>query len=113
MIVHKRQRAILFPLVLYSVLGLVTSYFVFHATHGDRSLAAKEKLKKDLAVLALTLDEIKKERVHWEHKIALLNDQHVDADLLEEQARHILGLVHRDDVVVMLNSHNSKDNFYE
>ncbi len=113
MIVHTRQRAILFPLILYTVLGLVTSYFVFHATHGDRSLAAKEKLKNDLSVLTLTLDALKNERAQWERKVAMLDSKQMDGDLLEEQARSILGFVHKDDLVVMLNSQGSKEGIQE
>jgi cell division protein FtsB len=109
MIVHTRQRAILFPLVLYTVLGLVTSYFVFHATHGDRSLAVKEKLKSDLSALTLTLNALKNERAEWERKVAMLDIKHIDSDLLEEQARNILGFIHKDDVVVMLDSKEIKE----
>ena len=40
-------------------------------------------------------------RKQWEQRLSLVRDEAVDRDLLEEQARHTLGRVHRNDVILM------------
>ena len=41
------------------------------------------------------------ERKSWEQRLALVRIDAVDRDLLEENAREILGRTHKNDVVIM------------
>lgn len=47
------------------------------------------------------LKAIQLERTEWEHRIALLKASQIDRDLLEERARAMLGMVHKNDVVII------------
>ncbi|MGP9822236.1 FtsB family cell division protein [Salinarimonas sp. NSM] len=102
MVVKKRLRAVLIPLALYGVSGLAVGYFVHHAQSGQRGLDAKRELQVERERIAATLDALARERADWQHRIALVRAEQIDRDLLEEQARLMLGRVHANDVVIML-----------
>jgi cell division protein FtsB len=101
MVVKRRFRRFLMPLALYCVSAGVVAYFVHHANHGRRGLEAKRELKIAAFHLNQELSAAKIERQDWERRIALLRSDQIDRDLLEEQARILLGRVHRSDLVII------------
>jgi cell division protein FtsB len=102
MVVYKRIRATLFPLLLYLLSGSIGAYFVWHAVNGERGLKTKDEYEHKITALISVLDNLKAEHVLWNHRIALLSGRVIDRDLLDEEARAILGRVHRNDLVVLL-----------
>ncbi|WP_236841856.1 FtsB family cell division protein [Bosea sp. PAMC 26642] len=88
-------------LALYLVSGGAVSYFLFHAQHGARGLEARGGLRDSLKEMREELATLSVERRQWEQRLALVRDEAVDRDLLEEHARHVLGRVHRNDVILM------------
>lgn len=103
MVVKKRLRAVLIPLALYCVSGLAVGYFVHHAQSGQRGLEAKRELQLEKARIQASLDKLREEREDWERRVALVRSDQIDRDLLEEQARVMLGRVHRNDLVIVLD----------
>jgi cell division protein FtsB len=101
MVVRRRVRAVLMPLGLYAVSGLVVGYFVHQAESGNRGLEAKRALKIQARALNQELTAAKANRAIWEHRVALLRSEQIDRDLLEERARVMLGRVHANDVVII------------
>jgi cell division protein FtsB len=101
MVVRRRVRAVLMPLGLYAVSGLVVGFFVHQAESGNRGLEAKRALKIQARGLNQELTAAKADRAIWEHRVALLRSDQIDRDLLEERARVVLGRVHKNDVVIM------------
>jgi cell division protein FtsB len=101
MVVRKRARRILIPLVLYAVSAGLAAYFVNQAHTGSRGLEAKEHYETQVAELASELETVKTERAEWDRRIGLLRSDQIDRDLLEERARIMLGRVHRNDLVIM------------
>lgn len=101
MVVRRRARAILIPLALYSVSALVVGYFVHHAEHGPRGLEARRQLKIQVYEATREYEALKTERQAWDRRIALVRSDQIDRDLLEEQARAMLGRVHRNDLVII------------
>lgn len=102
MVIRVRLRAFLIPLVLYVVSGSVTSYFVWHALHGERGLQTKEEYRRQIGELSTELAALRTERQGWQHRVDMMRSASVDKDLLEEEARTVLGRVHRNDLVVFL-----------
>ena len=86
--------------MLYAVSAGLVGYFLHHAYEGDRGMEAKRALKAEIIRLNGELSELKKTRASWERRMALMRDEAVDRDLLDERARDTLGWVHRNDVVV-------------
>ncbi|HYF56752.1 MAG TPA: septum formation initiator family protein [Salinarimonas sp.] len=101
MVVRKRARAFILPLVLYGIAAALVGYFVHHAHNGSRGLEAKRTLKAQIAGLSGDLAVVKAERAEWDRRIALLRSDQIDRDLLEERARTMLGRVHRNDLVII------------
>ena len=78
-------------------------YFGFHAMNGDRGIFA---LIKEQRRLELTLNEIEiisEQRRELEHKTRLLSSSSLDLDLLDEQARSMLGYAAPDEDVILLD----------
>lgn len=101
MVVRRRARAVLIPLVLYSVSAAIVGYFVHHAHHGSHGLQAKYAFKIKVVEVSREVETLKIERGEWERRIALLRSDQLDRDILEERGRSLLGRVHRNDLVII------------
>jgi len=104
MVIRTRLRAIAIPLVLYTVSGGVAAYFVWHALNGERGLKASLEYTKQIAELDKERAGLRAERAHWEHRIGLIRGDEIDRDLLDEEARRLLGRTHAHDLLVLLPS---------
>ncbi len=93
MVIYRRARATLYPLALYCVSGAIGGYFVWHAVNGERGLKTKEEYEHKIAALRDELEGLKSEHALWNHRIALLSGRAIDRDLLDEEARAVLGRV--------------------
>lgn len=100
MVIRRRLRAIVFPLVLLAFSGSVASYFVWHAVNGQRGIKAKEDYLAQMEVLQAERASLVKEKTAIERRIAMLRGETIDRELLEEEARRVLGRVHHSDVVI-------------
>lgn len=102
MVVRRRLRAILFPLCLYSVSGAAGGYFVWHAVNGARGLKTQDEYQQTIAGLESQLRALDGDRALWRHRIELINGAIIDHDLLDEEARALLGRADKADLVVFL-----------
>ncbi|MFX4222411.1 MAG: FtsB family cell division protein [Thalassobaculum sp.] len=80
--------------------SLLMAYFAYHAVEGDRGLRAWQRLDVEIADAGSVLAEVAAERRALEGKVARLNPNSLDTDLLEERARLVLGYVPADSVVI-------------
>lgn len=103
MVVRRRLRAILYPLLLYSVSGAIAGYFVWHAVNGERGLKTRGDYERKIATLQTELSNLKTERKRWQLKVDLLRGQTIDADLLKEEAEAQLGRIGKNDLVVIFD----------
>ena len=101
MVIRRRLRSILVPLLLYAVSAGVIGYFMHNAKIGDRGLDAKQVLKVSIYALNQELEVAKAEHGDWDRRLALLRADQIDRDLLEERARILLGRVHKNDLVII------------
>ena len=104
MIVRTRLRAFLYPLLLYALSGSIAGYFVWTAVNGQRGLKTRAEYHEKIAALETQLNDLRAERKGWERRIALMRSDSVDSDLLDEEARAVLGRVGSHDLVVFLNN---------
>jgi len=103
MVIRLKYRAIVVPLVIYLVSGAAMAYFVWAAVNGDRGLKAKRIYKAEIASLSAELDSLKADHAKLEHRNAQLRAGSIDRDLLEEEARIVLGRVHKNDILIFLS----------
>lgn len=83
------------PLLILSVMF----YLGFHAVSGERGVIALLQETRRLAELKAELALVKAEHEALERKVHLLSDNSLDLDLLDEQARRILGMAGQREIV--------------
>jgi cell division protein FtsB len=90
MVTHRRVRTILNTIALYTIAVLLIGYFGINAYTGDHGLRAKQDLDAQITQLTDELVALRAERANWERRVALLQSQSIDADMLDERARALL-----------------------
>ncbi|WP_456388435.1 FtsB family cell division protein [Profundibacter sp.] len=75
-------------------------YFAFAAIQGDYGLFRRVQIDAEAVVLREDLAEISQNVAWMENKTHRLADEYLDLDLLDEQARHVLGLLRADEIVI-------------
>jgi cell division protein FtsB len=103
MVTRRRLRSILNAFALYALAALLIGYFGVNAYNGDRGLKAKEDIDRQMATLTAELNHLKAEQAQWERRIALLKSDDLDPDMLDEQARTLLGYADPRDLTLRLN----------
>ena len=87
--------------VLFFALALTLSvYFMFAAVQGDFGVLRRAEVESEKRGLQLELDQLMAEIALAENKTHRLSDDFLDLDLLDQQARDVLGMVRADEVVI-------------
>ena len=79
---------------------LILFYLGFHAVSGERGLFALFKENRKLEQLTQELADIRAKREALEKKVRLMSSKSLDLDMLDEQARNVLGYAGKDEVVI-------------
>ncbi|MGH1424669.1 MAG: FtsB family cell division protein [Pseudooceanicola sp.] len=88
--------AVIFFFVVFS-LGL---YFTFAAVQGDYGLFRRAEIIAERDVLHARLDRLNADVARMENLTRRLSDDYLDLDLLDQQARDVLGMVRSDEIVI-------------
>ncbi|MFL1461279.1 septum formation initiator family protein [Roseococcus sp. DSY-14] len=83
-----------------AVLSALTAFFIWHASHGDRGLVAREARLVQIAEARAELARATTEREAAERRVNALRGATIDRDQLEERARALLNLVQPGEVVI-------------
>ena len=102
MVIRRRVRAVLFPLILYCVSGAAGGFFIWHAVNGRRGLKTQDEYQATIAGLQQQLQSLNADSALWRRQIELINRVVVDRDLLDEKARSLLGRDDKNDLIVLL-----------
>lgn len=94
--IRRRAGAVLWPALLIAVAG----YFAYYAVEGERGLIAYFRLGDEIEKAAAAVAATAAKRDLLAHRVLLLKRTALDPDILEEQARRVLGLAHPDEVVI-------------
>ncbi|XVN43490.1 MAG: septum formation initiator family protein [Candidatus Rickettsia vulgarisii] len=95
--------------ILNVFLFLLLAYFVFHSIYGNRGIIAYFSLNRKLEKAYSELETLKAERVELEHRVKLLRPESLDKDMLDQEARRILGMALPNEQVFTANSLKSKN----
>ena len=79
------------------MLGL---YFTFAAVQGDYGLFRRAEILSDAKKLEAQLTVLKNEVDKMGNLTLRMSDEYLDLDLLDEQARDILGQIRSDEVII-------------
>ena len=83
-----RQRRHIMTMLLLTSVGF---YFGYHLVSGNNSLMAMMQLQTKLEESKSRLDIVKMERLNLQHRVKMISSESLDLDLLDEQARKLLG----------------------
>jgi len=87
--------------IVYLVLTLVLgAYFTFAAVQGDYGLFRRAQIAADAEVLTADKARLEVELAELQNLTHRLSDGYLDIDLLDQQARDVLGLVRADEIVI-------------
>jgi len=99
-VLHEMRRRA--RLLVGPVLGIAaTGYFVYHTFEGDRGLRAGREITEQLSQAKVTLAKTEEARDKLQHKVAGLEPDHVDPDLLDQQIRRNLDLVAPTEIIIL------------
>ena len=87
-------------LLFFAVVIGMSVYFVFAAVQGDFGLFKRIQIEAEADALERELYVLQHDVAEMENKTRRLGDNYLDLDLLDEQARDVLGLIRPDEVVV-------------
>jgi cell division protein FtsB len=75
-------------------------YFMFASVQGDFGLFRRVQIEAELITLTQERDRLAAEVATLENKTQRLSETFLDLDLLDTQARDVLGLVRPDEIVL-------------
>lgn len=100
MTVSQRQRPAFGGLIYFAVALSLSAYFTFAAVQGDYGLFRRVEIDQEAKELSIELAKVQAEVDRTENLTRRLSDNFLDIDLLDEQARSVLGMLRADEVVV-------------
>ncbi len=77
----------------------IICYLGYHMISGGRGMLAFFKLNSQISSFQSELELVRMERIDLEHSANLLKSESLDLDLLEEQAKKILGYAKPQEIV--------------
>ena len=98
MALHKRPAfgALAYFLIAFGLGG----YFTFAAVQGDYGVFRRAEIDAERRALQAQLDQLDTEIATMENLTKRLSDTYLDLDLLDQQARDVLGLLRADEIVI-------------
>lgn len=75
-------------------------YFAFAAVQGPSGILRRIQIEAETAELEADRDSLRAEVDRMQNLTRRLSDDYLDLDLLDEQAREVLGLVRADEVIL-------------
>lgn len=84
----------------FAIMFSLGIYFMFASVQGDFGLFRRVQIEAELVTLTEERDRLAVEVTTLENKTKRLSDTYLDLDLLDSQARDVLGLIRSDEIVL-------------
>lgn len=95
-----QNRLSLSALVIFGLMLLLGLYFAFAAVQGPSGILRRVQLDAETRELEGQRDQLKADVDRMANLTRRLSDDYLDLDLLDQQAREVLGMARTDEVVV-------------
>ena len=96
----RTRRAPMGVLLYFAGALMLSLYFTFAAVQGDYGVFKRAEIEAEGRALAEELAIVQAEVARMENLTHRLSDSYLDLDLLDEQARDVLGLIRADEIVI-------------
>lgn len=97
---YKAKRAPMGVLIYFAGALMLGLYFTFAAVQGDYGVFKRAEIDAEGRALMIELALLQAEVDQMENLTRRLSDAYLDLDLLDEQARDMLGMVRADEIVI-------------
>jgi cell division protein FtsB len=97
---NKSTRSGLGTAAYFAVIFALATYFTFAAVQGDYGLFRRVQIDAEASELRKTLETLQTDVATYSNKARRLSDDYLDLDLLDEQARSVLGMLRTDELVI-------------
>lgn len=87
-------------LVYFAIVFCAGLYFTFSAVQGDMGLFRRAEIEADRDTLTEQLRVLEVDIARMENLTHRLSDDYLDLDLLDQQARDVLGMMRSDEIVI-------------
>ena len=94
--IRRRAKAAVAP----TLLACTVAYFAYFGIYGERGLFGYFRMVERISQVEAALDESTGERDRMARRVRLLRRDALDTDILNEQARRVLGIAHPDELVI-------------
>ncbi|MTE00856.1 septum formation initiator family protein [Paracoccus sp. YIM 132242] len=94
------QRLSLSATILLALAVALGVYFAFAAVQGPSGILRRIQIEAETAELTLQRDTLKAEVQQMQNLTRRMSDEYLDLDLLDEQARQVLGVLRADEVIL-------------
>lgn len=95
--IRRHSLAAVVPVICFAAIG----YFAYHAMEGEHGINAYTRLTLQIRDTKVALAEVTAERQTLERRVDLLRASGLDADMLEEQGKKVLGLIKPGERVIL------------
>ena len=96
----RTARPALGTFLFFAVAFALAAYFTFAAVQGDFGLFRRAEIDAEARILAEQLARVQAQVDEMENLTRRLSDDFLYLDLLDQQARSILGLLRSDEIVI-------------
>ena len=90
-------------LLVIIVASFLTVYFSYSALHGQYGLFKKFSYQAQETIFMKRLTDIQSKNAVLGMKVQRLSDNYLDLDLLDQQARKLLGLIRSNEIIIEFN----------
>ncbi|CUH62970.1 Septum formation initiator [Thalassovita gelatinovora] len=97
---QRRKRPAIGAWAYFAVAFMLGSYFTFAAVQGGYGLFRRVEIQAESDILQSDLALLDAQVARMENLTRRLSDGYLDLDLLDEQARSVLGMIRSDEIVI-------------
>lgn len=87
-------------ILFFGIAFALSIYFTFAAVQGDFGVFRRVEILAEKETLVDELATLQEDVMRMENLTKRLSDSYLDLDLLDQQARDILGLIRADEIVI-------------
>ena len=96
----RSSRPSLGSMVIFLCAFALGTYFTFAAVQGDFGVFRQVEIRAEAEVLRTDAAQLRAALAEIENRTRRLSDDYLDLDLLDQQARDVLGYIRADEIVV-------------
>lgn len=96
----KKNRSAVVVALHVTALVVMAGYFGFAAVQGDYGLFNRIQIEAENATLRARRDALEAELARYENRTRRLSEEYLDIELLDQQARQVLGLMDPSEIVI-------------